>query len=57
MVVINNNPEKQKINTNNRLSESLNGYQSGTDVVTNKKWDINKDLEIEGKSVFVFELN
>ncbi|MFT7350995.1 MAG: glycosidase [Flavobacterium sp.] len=56
MVVINNNPEKQKINTN-RLSESLNGYQSGIDVVTNKKWNINEDLEIEGKSVFVFELN
>jgi glycosidase len=56
MVVINNNPEKQKINPN-RLSESLNGYQSGIDVVTNKKWNINEDLEIEGKSVFVFELN
>jgi glycosidase len=56
MVVINNNPEKQKIDPN-RLSESLNGYQSGTDVVTNKKWIINEDLEIEGKSVFVFELN
>jgi glycosidase len=56
MVVINNNPEKQKINPN-KLSESLNGYQSGTDVVTNKKWIINEDLEIEGKSVFVFELN
>jgi glycosidase len=55
MVVINNNTEKQKINTN-RFSESLTGYQSGTDVVTTKKWNIKEDLEIEGKSVFVFEL-
>ena len=55
MVVLNNNTEKQKIRVN-RLSESLNGFQFGTDVISNKNWNTKEDLEIDGKSVLIFEL-
>jgi glycosidase len=55
MVVLNNNTEKQKIRVN-RLSESLNGFQFGTDIISNKNWNTKEDLEIDGKSVLIFEL-
>jgi glycosidase len=57
MVVINNNPKEQTIKLN-RFSENLKKYTSGTDILTNTKYDITKnDFTIKGKTSLVIELN
>ncbi|MEI7508985.1 MAG: glycoside hydrolase family 13 protein [Flavobacterium sp.] len=55
MVVMNNNTDKQTIKLNH-FKESIKNYQTGTDVLSGKQINLKDDLEIEGKSVFVFEL-
>jgi glycosidase len=55
MVVLNNDSEKHKIKLN-RFQESLKNYASGTDVISGKLINLKEDLEIDGKSVFILEL-
>ncbi|RAR74084.1 glycoside hydrolase family 13 protein [Flavobacterium aciduliphilum] len=56
MVVINNNSEKQILKTN-RFHENIKDYKTGKDIISEKLFDLQNDLEIEGKSVFILELN
>ena len=56
MVIINNNPEKQSIKTT-RFNENIRNFKSGKDVLTNATFDVKNDISIEGKSVFILELN
>lgn len=55
MVVMNNNSEKQTFKTA-RFQESIKNYKSGKDVLSEKSFDLKKDIEIEGKSVLILEL-
>ena len=55
MVVINNNSSNQKINLA-RFNEKLQGYISGTDVVSGKTIALDQDLELDGKSALILEL-
>jgi glycosidase len=55
MVIINNNPEKQTIKTN-RFNENIQNFKSGKDVITDKSFDLKKDIEIEGKSALILEM-
>ena len=56
MVVINNNLENQKIKTN-RFQENILNFTSGKDVLSDKNINLNGEIEIEGKSVLILELN
>jgi len=55
MVVINNNSSNQKINLA-RFNEKLQGYTSGTDVVSGKTIALDQDLGLDAKSALIFEL-
>jgi glycosidase len=55
MVVINNNSSNQKINLA-RFNEKLQGYVSGTDVVSGKTIALDQDLELDAKSALILEL-
>jgi glycosidase len=55
MIVINNNSSNQKINLA-RFNEKLQGYVSGTDVVSGKTIVLDQDLELDAKSALIFEL-
>ena len=55
MVIINNNSEKQTLKTN-RFLESIQNLKSGKDVLSGKTFDLNKEIEIEGKSALILEL-
>ena len=55
MVIINNNSEKQTLKTN-RFKESIQNLKSGKEVLSGKTFDLNNDIEIEGKSALILEL-
>jgi len=55
MVIINNNSEKQILKTN-RFKESIQNLKSGKEVLSGKPFDLNNDIEIEGKSALILEL-
>lgn len=55
MVVINNNTEKQILKTN-RFQENIQNFTSGKDIISEKSFDLKKEIEIEGKSVLIIEL-
>jgi glycosidase len=55
MVIINNNAEKQTVNTN-RFQENFLNYKSGKDVISEKTYDLNSEISIEAKSVLILEL-
>lgn len=55
MVVVNNSNESRTFGTK-RFAENLNGYKSGTDIVTGKSVNVTGDITIEPKSVMVLEL-
>jgi glycosidase len=55
MVIINNNSEKQSLKTN-RFKESIQNLKSGKEVLSGKTFDLNNDIEIEGKSALILEL-
>ncbi|MBF2709764.1 glycoside hydrolase family 13 protein [Flavobacterium soyangense] len=55
MVVINNNPEKQTIKTK-RFNENIQNFKSGKDVITDKSYDLKDEIEIDGKSALILEL-
>jgi len=56
MIVINNSNEKHKIQINH-FKENIQNYKSGKEVLTGKIFDLKNDIEIEGKSVLILELN
>ncbi|HET8855254.1 MAG TPA: glycoside hydrolase family 13 protein, partial [Salinimicrobium sp.] len=49
MVIINNNPEERELDMS-RFEQGLQGYTSGTDILTGKKADISGSITVEGKS-------
>ena len=55
MVIINNHSDKQTIKTN-RFKESIQNLKSGKEVLSGKTFDLNNDIEIEGKSALILEL-
>ena len=55
MVIINNNSDKQTLKTN-RFKESIQNLKLGKEVLTGKTFDLNNDIEIEGKSALILEL-
>ncbi|MEZ4876400.1 MAG: glycoside hydrolase family 13 protein [Flavobacterium sp.] len=56
MVVINNSSEKQTFKTN-RFQENILKYKNGTDVLSNKTFNLQNDITIEAKSSLILELN
>ncbi len=55
MVIINNNSDKQTLKIN-RFKESIQNLKSGKEVLSGKTFDLNNDIEIEGKSALILEL-
>jgi glycosidase len=55
LVVINNNSEKQILKTN-RFKENIQNFKSGNEVLSGKTFDLNTEIEIEGKSALILEL-
>ena len=55
MVIINNNSDKQTLKIN-RFKESIQNLKSGKGVLSGKTFDLNNDIEIEGKSALILEL-
>ncbi len=55
MVIINNNSEKQTLKTN-RFKESIQNLKSRKEVLSGTTFDLNNDIEIEGKSALILEL-
>ncbi|GIJ96988.1 alpha-amylase [Capnocytophaga stomatis] len=56
MVIINNNKEAQTIDLN-RFAESLKGFTKGKDIISGKEFQLEKSLQIAGKTSMVIELN
>ena len=56
MVVINNNTKTQTFKTK-RFQERIQNFKVGKDVFTNTNFDLKNDINIEGKSVLLLELN
>lgn len=55
MTILNNNKEKQNIDLS-RFAESLKGYTNGKDIISGKELQLQKSLEIEGKTSMIIEL-
>ncbi|CEN32658.1 Neopullulanase SusA [Capnocytophaga cynodegmi] len=55
MTILNNNKEKQNIDLS-RFAESLKGYTNGKDIISGKELQLQKSLEIEGKTPMIIEL-
>jgi glycosidase len=55
MVVMNNGTTGQTIKTN-RFQENIKNSKTGKDVLTGKAYDLENEISIEGKSVFILEL-
>ncbi len=56
MVVINNNTENQTLNLN-RFQEGLNGAQTGKEIITEGRIDLQNPLHVKGKTAMVIELD
>lgn len=55
MVIINNSAETQTF-APTRFKENIQNFRFGLDIITNKTIDVQKDITIEPKSVFILEL-
>ncbi|MFK8267905.1 glycoside hydrolase family 13 protein [Capnocytophaga cynodegmi] len=55
MIILNNNKEKQNIDLS-RFAENLKGYTNGKDIISGKELQLQKSLEIEGKTPMIIEL-
>lgn len=55
MVIINNNPEHQTIDTK-RFQENIKNYTTGKEVLTNVTFNLAEAISIEGKSGLILEL-
>ncbi len=56
MIILNNSNEKQTLNLG-RFQENIHNYTNSKDLLTNKTFDLNKEIAIESKSVLILELN
>lgn len=56
MVILNNNPEKQTLNKE-RFNQILADYSVGTDIISGKTIQFNKQIEIDGNTAMVVELS
>lgn len=55
MVVINNHSEKQTFGLN-RFKENTKNYTKGKNIFDKKMFNLNTNLEIEGKGILILEL-
>ena len=55
MVIINNAPDTQKINST-RFQENIKSFISGIDIISGKTIDLKNEITIEGKSALILEL-
>lgn len=55
MVVLNNNPETQKLNLK-RFAEGIQNHKSGKDIISDKEFKLNNELEVKGKTALILEL-
>ncbi|MDO5106367.1 glycoside hydrolase family 13 protein [Capnocytophaga sp.] len=55
MVIINNNKEEQTIDLN-RFEESLQGFTKGKEIISGKEFQLQKTLQIKGKTSMIIEL-
>jgi glycosidase len=55
MVVINNSDKPQTIHTK-RFKENILSYTKGTDIISEKDYNLNDSIEIQGKSSMILEL-
>lgn len=56
MIIANNNEENKQLDLK-RFAEILNGKSQGVEITTNKKYPLQNPIAIDGKTVFVLELN
>ena len=56
MVIVNNSSEKQKISLS-RFEESLTGFSSGKDIISDSVLSLKNDITIDPKSSMIIELN
>ena len=55
MVIINNNPEDQKLNLD-RFAERINGFSKGKDILTDQQITLQSNIKIKAKTSMVLEL-
>jgi glycosidase len=55
MVIINNAPDTQKINST-RFQENIKSFISGIDILSGKTIDLKNEITIEGKTALILEL-
>jgi glycosidase len=55
MVIINNAPDTQKINST-RFQENIKSFISGVDILSGKTIDLKNEITIEGKTALILEL-
>ena len=55
MVIINNNPENQNIDTK-RFQENIRNYTTGKEVLTDVTFNLAEAISLEGKSALILEL-
>lgn len=55
MVIINNNPEDQQLNTA-RFAERLGGFSKGKDILGGREISLKNNIEIKGKTSLIVEL-
>ncbi|UOB18792.1 glycoside hydrolase family 13 protein [Abyssalbus ytuae] len=55
MVIINNNPEEQSLNTE-RFKERILNFTKGTDIITGEEISLKTAIKVAGKSALILEL-
>lgn len=55
MVILNNNPEIQKLNLK-RFTEGIQNSTKGKDIISDKEINLKNELEIKGKTALILEL-
>lgn len=56
MIVLNNNPQEQTIETG-RFKEAIDTFKSGYDIISDQTIDLTKPIQLKGRSALVLELN
>ncbi len=55
MIVLNNNPAAQTINTK-KLKEGIGNFKQGFDIISGKTFNLGDDISVDGKTALVLEL-
>ena len=55
MIIMNNSKEDHTIKTD-RFRENIKTHKTGKDILTDKSYDLAKEITINSKSVLIFEL-